>query len=262
MHSIAYCTESWRSAISSCLVTRVSNLIAFFSEIYVSMLSGFWCCPRLPPQLPLLASAASDGGSAPCDCHARFRAAFRWLLFRAPAAQIASGFDRFPGCSALTASTVSRPSMLGRTLGARRRAARRKASEEKESEKRREEKRREGRSVAFAPLVDGAPGWALASLGLRGSYRSRGLRPHPAMNAPPMRVVSINTSCASGHSQQRTGGSEVISTAAFSLFVAVLGGEAVRHSGPAIPRRSLCGMDPPESLLLGSMKVDDDPSET
>ena len=43
----------------------------------------------------------------------------------------------------------------------------------------REEKRREGRSVAFVPLVDGAPGRPLASLGLRGSYRTRGLRPHP-----------------------------------------------------------------------------------
>ena len=73
---------------------------------------------------------------------------------------------------------------------------------------------------------------------------SRGLRPHPAMDTPP-RVVSINTPCASRHSQQRTGGSEVTSTAAFSLFVAVLGGEAVRHLGPVIPRRSLRGMDPP-----------------
>ena len=95
----------------------------------------------LPPLFPRLASAASAGGSAPCDCRARFHAAFRWLFFRAPAAQIASGFDRFRGCSALTASTVSRPSMLGRRLGARRRAARMsEASEEQEREKRREGK--------------------------------------------------------------------------------------------------------------------------
>ena len=127
------------------------------------------------------------------------------------------------GRSALTASTVSRPSMLGRTPGARRRAARSAASEEQESEKRSEEKG--GASPpppSFRLFVDGAPGRALASLGLRGSYRSRGLRPHPAMDTPP-RVVSINTSCASGHSQQRTGGSEVTSTAAFSLFVARAG---------------------------------------
>ena len=96
--------------------------------------------PRLPPLFPRLASAASTGASAPCDCRARFRAAFRWLFLWTPAAQIASGFDRFRGCSALTASTVSRPSMLGRRLGARRRAARCVASEEQESEKRREGK--------------------------------------------------------------------------------------------------------------------------
>ena len=102
----------------------------------------------LPPLFPRLASAASAGASAPCDCRARFRAAFRWLFFWAPAAQIASGFDRFRGCSALTASTVSRPSMLGRRLGARRRAARmNEASEEQEREKRREEKGRKERRL-------------------------------------------------------------------------------------------------------------------
>ena len=145
----------------------------------------------LPPLFPRLASAASTGASAPCDCRARFRAAFRWFFFWAPAAQIASGFDRFRSCSALTASTVSRPSMLGRRLGARRRAARSEASEEQESAKRREEKRREGRSVAFVPLVDGAPGRALASLGLRGSYRTRGLRPHPISACPVIDVDQL-----------------------------------------------------------------------
>ena len=112
-------------------------------------------CPRWPfvasTVSERLASAASNGGSAPCACRARFRAAFRWLLLQAPAAQIASGFDRFRGRSALTASTVSRPSMLGRTPGARRRAARRKASEEQESEKRREEKEKTREERRFGP---------------------------------------------------------------------------------------------------------------
>ena len=55
----------------------------------------------------------------------------------------------------------------------------------------REEKRREGRSVAFVPLVDGAPGRALASLGLRGSYRTRGLRPHPISACPVIDVDQL-----------------------------------------------------------------------
>ena len=147
--------------------------------------------PRLPPLLPRLASAASNGASAPCDCRARFRAAFRWIFFWAPAAQIASGFDRFLGCSAPTASTVSRPSMLGRRLGARRRGdARRGARRARSRRARREEKRRQG-SVAFVPLVDGAPGRALASLGLRGSYRTRGLRPHPISACPVIDVDQL-----------------------------------------------------------------------
>ena len=55
----------------------------------------------------------------------------------------------------------------------------------------REEKRREGRSVAFVPLVDGAPGRALASLGLRGSCRTRGLRPHPISACPVIDVDQL-----------------------------------------------------------------------
>ena len=55
----------------------------------------------------------------------------------------------------------------------------------------REEKRREGRSVAFVPLVDGVPGRALASLGLRGSYRTRGLRPHPISACPVIDVDQL-----------------------------------------------------------------------
>ena len=130
MHHTAYEKHHTIFRMSKFLIlVRARALIRFVLSMY--LLSLF----------PRLASAASAGASAPCDCRARFRAAFRWFLFWAPAAQIASGFDRFRGCSAPTASTVSRPSMLGRRLGARRRAARmNEASEEQEREKRREGK--------------------------------------------------------------------------------------------------------------------------
>ena len=62
------------------------------------------------------------------------------------------------------------------------------ASEEQEREKRREGK--EGASPS-SPLVDGAPGRALASLGLRGSYRTRGLRPHPISACPVIDVDQL-----------------------------------------------------------------------
>ena len=68
------------------------------------------------------------------------------------------------------------------------RAATRGAERGEQGAGEREEKRREGRSVAFVPLVDGAPGRALASLGLRGSYRTRGLRPHPISACPVIDV--------------------------------------------------------------------------
>ena len=73
--------------------------------------------------------------------------------------------------------------------GAGEREEKRRAGEREE--KRRAEKRREGRSVAFVPLVDGAPGRALASLGLRGSCRTRGLRPHPISACPVIDVDQL-----------------------------------------------------------------------
>ena len=215
--------------------------------------------PRLP-----------TAGSAPCDCRARFRAAFRWLLFWAPAAQIASGFDRFRGCSALTASNgflARRCSAGGLERGDERRGARRARSRSRRA--RREEKRREGKSVAFVPLVDGAPGWALASLGLGGSYRSRGLRPHPAMDTPP-RVVSINSYSNLWTQPAEDGRERGYQHGGFFLVCRPCwerGGCEAFGSCHSTEVPLWCG-SPPLALLLGSMKGcigrvgPTDPSET
>ena len=102
--------------------------------------------------------------------------------------------------------------------------------------------------------MDGAPGRALASLGLGGSCRSRGLRPHPAWTHRRGWLASTLPP-TSGHSQQRTGGREVTSTAAFSLFVARAGrgGREAFGSCNSTEVPLWCG-SPPLALLLGSMK--------
>ena len=94
------------------------------------------------------------------------------------------------GRSALTASTVSRPSMLGPDAwsAATSGAAQGERGAGERGEKRREEK---GGASPSSLLVDGAPGRALASLGLRGSYRTRGLRPHPISACPVIDVDQL-----------------------------------------------------------------------
>ena len=143
-------------------------------------------CPRLPPLFPRLASAASAGASAPCDCRARFRAAFRWLFFLGSGGPNCFRFRQIPrllgpnGFNGFSPVDARPEAWRTATRGADERGERGAGA--------REEKRREGRSVAFVPLVDGAPGRALASLGLRGSYRTRGLRPHPISACPVIDV--------------------------------------------------------------------------